>query len=575
MPLDWSIYFCGLPKTIVLPKSDFYQGVKHCEEHSTKVRASDNLIPISDVAKKVGIDEKYLELYGTYMAKIDLKIRKDLGERKGKLILVTATNPTPAGEGKTTNSIGLSMALNALGHNAVVALRQPSLGPVFGIKGGAAGGGKSTVEPFEQVNLMFTGDFPAVSAAGNLLSAMIDNYIHHDHQPEIDVRRTYWPRNLDMNDRALRKVIIGLGGRFDGFPREDTFVITSASEVMAILGLSKDYTDLKERLGNILIARSEQLKEMFARDVKAEGAMAVILRDALKPNLVQTQEGTPAIIHTGPFANIAHGTSSIIGTDIALRMFDYVVIEAGFGADLGAEKFFNIVTRVGNFNVDACVVITTIRALKYHGFDNLEDGFPNLEKHMENINNFGTPAVVALNRFPDDTDEEIDQLRKFCEEKGWKMEVSEVFTKGGEGGKALAQTVLETIKTNPIKGINYTYDLEDPIKTKILKVAQQIYGANDVLYTTGAKGRIRSLEKREYGNLPICIAKTQFSLSDSKSLRGRPRGFDVEVNGADVSNGAGFIVIYMGDISLMPGLPEEPSAEGMDIDAEGNISGVF
>jgi formate--tetrahydrofolate ligase len=575
MPLDWSIYFCGLPKTIVLPKSDFYQGVKHCEEHSTKVRASDNLIPISDVAKKVGIDEKYLELYGTYMAKIDLKIRKDLGERTGKLILVTATNPTPAGEGKTTNSIGLSMALNALGHNAVVALRQPSLGPVFGIKGGAAGGGKSTVEPFEQVNLMFTGDFPAVSAAGNLLSAMIDNYIHHDHQPEIDVRRTYWPRNLDMNDRALRKVIIGLGGRFDGFPREDTFVITSASEVMAILGLSKDYTDLKERLGNILIARSEQLKEMFARDVKAEGAMAVILRDALKPNLVQTQEGTPAIIHTGPFANIAHGTSSIIGTDIALRMFDYVVIEAGFGADLGAEKFFNIVTRVGNFNVDACVVITTIRALKYHGFDNLEDGFPNLEKHMENINNFGTPAVVALNRFPDDTDEEIDQLRKFCEEKGWKMEVSEVFTKGGEGGKALAQTVLETIKTNPIKGINYTYDLEDPIKTKILKVAQQIYGANDVLYTTGAKGRIRSLEKREYGNLPICIAKTQFSLSDSKSLRGRPRGFDVEVNGADVSNGAGFIVIYMGDISLMPGLPEEPSAEGMDIDAEGNISGVF
>jgi formate--tetrahydrofolate ligase len=541
----------------------------------TIVRVSRILIPISEVARKAGIDEKYLEHYGNYMAKIDLKIRVHLGERKGKLILVTATNPTPAGEGKTTNSIGLSMALNALGHNAVVTLRQPSLGPVFGIKGGAAGGGKSTVEPFEQVNLMFTGDFPAVSAAGNLLSAMIDNYIHHDHQPEIDVRRTYWPRNLDMNDRALRKVIIGLGGRFDGFPREDTFVITSASEVMAILGLSKDYIDLKERLGNILIARSEQLKEMFAKDVKAEGAMAVILRDALKPNLVQTQEGTPAIIHTGPFANIAHGTSSIIGTDIALRLFDYVVIEAGFGADLGAEKFFNIVTRAGDFNVDACVVITTIRALKYHGSDNLEEGFPNLEKHMENINNFGAPAVVALNRFPDDTDEEIDQLRKFCEEKGWKMEVSEVFAKGGEGGKALAQAVLDTIATTPTKGINYTYDLEDPIKTKILKVAQKIYGANDVLYTTGAKGRIRSLEKREYGTMPICIAKTQFSLSDSKSLRGRPKGFDVEVNGADVSNGAGFIVIYMGDISLMPGLPEEPSAEGMDIDSDGNISGVF
>jgi formate--tetrahydrofolate ligase len=533
------------------------------------------LIPISEVAKKAGIDEKYLEHYGTYMAKIDLNIRKNLGERKGKLILVTATNPTPAGEGKTTNSIGLSMALNALGKSAVVTLRQPSLGPVFGIKGGAAGGGKSTVEPFEQVNLMFTGDFPAVSAAGNLLSAMIDNYIHHDHQPEIDVRRTYWPRNMDMNDRALRKVIIGLGGRFDGFPREDTFVITSASEVMAILGLSKDYIDLKERLGNILIARSEQLKEMFAKDLKAEGAMAVILRDTLKPNLVQTQEETPAIIHTGPFANIAHGTSSIIGTDIALRLFDYVVIEAGFGADLGAEKFFNIVTRAGGFNVDACVLITTIRALKYHGNDKLEEGFPNLEKHMENVNNFGAPAVVALNRFPDDTDEEIDKLRKFCEKKSWKMEVSEVFARGSEGGKDLAQAVLQIINDNPTKGTNYTYDLEDPIKTKILKVAQKIYGANDVLYTTGARGRIRSLEKRGYGNLPICIAKTQFSLSDSKSLRGKPTGFDVEVNGADVSNGAGFIVIYMGDINLMPGLPEEPSALGMDIDEDGTISGVF
>ena len=533
------------------------------------------MIPISEVAKKVGIDETYLEYYGKYMAKIDLKIRKDLGDRKGKLILVTATNPTPAGEGKTTNSIGLSMALNALGRKAVVAIRQPSLGPVFGIKGGAAGGGKSTVEPFERINLMFTGDFPAVSAAGNLLSAMIDNYIQHDCQPELDVRRTYWPRNVDMNDRALRKVIVGLGGRFDGFPREDNFVITSASEVMAILGLAKSYSELKERLGNILIGRSEQLKDMFAKDLKAQGAMAVILRDALKPNLVQTQEGTPAIIHTGPFANIAHGTSSIIGTDIALRLFDYVVIEAGFGADLGAEKFFNIVTRAGDFKVDACVVITTIRALKYHGNDNLEEGFPNLEKHMENITNFGVPAVVALNRFPDDTVEEIKQLREFCESKGWKMEVSEVFASGSEGGKALAQTVLETIEKNPAKKIHYTYDLKDPIKTKILKVAQNIYGADDVLYTAGAKGRISSLEKRGFGNLPICIAKTQFSLSDQRVLRGRPKGFEVEVNGADVSNGAGFIVIYMGEINLMPGLPEDPAAQGMDVDADGNISGVF
>ncbi|MHA1902722.1 MAG: formate--tetrahydrofolate ligase [Candidatus Thorarchaeota archaeon] len=533
------------------------------------------MIRITEVAKKVGISEEYLELYGNYIAKINLDIRKKLGKRKGKLILVTATNPTPAGEGKTTNSIGLSMALNGLGHNAVVTLREPSLGPVFGVKGGAAGGGKSTVLPFEQINLMFTSDFPAVSAAHNLLSSMIDNYINHDCQPEIDVRRVYWPRNLDMNDRALRKVIVGLGGRFDGFPREDRFVITAASEVMAILGLSKDYSDLKKRLGNILIGRSEQLKEMFSRDLKADGAMAVLLRDALKPNLVQTIEGTPALIHTGPFANIAHGTSSIIATDMALRTFDYVVIEAGFGADLGAEKFFNVVTRAGEFGVDACVVVTTIRALKHHGKGDLPVGFPNLEKHMENIDNFGVPAVVALNRFPDDTEEEIAFLSSYCEEKGWKMEVSEVFAKGSEGGKALGSVVIDAIKSSKSKGINYTYDLEDSLKTKILKVAQQVYGADGVEYTAGARGRIRSLEKRGYGKLPVCIAKTQFSLSGSKSLRGRPTGFEMEVVGADVSAGAGFVVIYMGDIRLMPGLPEEPAAVGMDLDDEGNISGVF
>ncbi|MFW9793534.1 MAG: formate--tetrahydrofolate ligase [Candidatus Thorarchaeota archaeon] len=531
--------------------------------------------PIVDVAKDAGIDEEYLEVYGKYMAKINLDIRKKLGKQKGKLILVTATNPTPAGEGKTTNSIGFSMAFNALGHKAVVTLRQPSLGPVFGIKGGAAGGGKSRVVPFEQINLMFTGDFPAVSAAGNLLSAMVDNYIHHDKQPELDVRRTYWPRNLDMNDRALRKVIVGLGGRFDGFPREDSFVITSASEVMAILGLSMDYKELKERLGNILVGRSEQLEDMFAKDIGAEKAMAVILRDALKPNLVQTLEGTPAMIHTGPFANIAHGTSSIIATDIALKLFDYVVIEAGFGADLGAEKFFNIVTRAGNFDVDACVVITTIRALKYHGCDDLEAGFPNLEKHVENVNNFGVPAVVALNRFPDDTEEEIELLRQFCKNKGWSMEVSEVFAKGSEGGTAVVEAIIKAIDNRTNKGINYTYDLKDSIMTKILKVAQQIYGADDVDYTTGASGRIRSLEKRGYGKLPICIAKTQFSLSDTRRLRCRPSHFDVEVNGVDVSNGAGFIVVYMGDINLMPGLPEVPAALGMDVDDDGNISGVF
>jgi formate--tetrahydrofolate ligase len=533
------------------------------------------MIPIVDVANKAGIDEKFLETYGKYMAKIDLGIRKELGPRKGKLILVTATNPTPAGEGKTTNSIGLSMALNALGHNAAVALRQPSLGPVFGIKGGAAGGGKSRLEPFEQVNLFLTGDFPAISAAHNLLSAMIDNYVQFDHQPEIDIRRMYWPRNVDMNDRALRKVIVGLGGRYDGMPREDTFIITSASEVMAIVGLSKDYRELKERLGNILICRSEQLKEMYARDVKAQGAMAVLLRDALKPNLVQTIEGTPALVHTGPFANIAHGTSSIIATDIALRLFDYVVIESGFGSDLGAEKFFNIVTRAGDLKVDACVVITTNRALKVHGHDVLEHGFPNLEAHVENMRNFGVPVIVAINRFPDDTDEEIEMIRKHCGMKGVKVEVSKVYARGSEGGTDLAKTVIETIKTQPAGPINYTYELDDPIKTKIEKVAQKIYGARGVDYTTGARGRISSLEKRGYGNLPICIAKTQFSLSDNKGLLGRPTKFDVEVVGADVSNGAGFVVIYMGEISLMPGLPEYPAAEQMDVDDEGKISGVF
>jgi formate--tetrahydrofolate ligase len=533
------------------------------------------MLPITEIAKKAGIDEKYLELYGKYMAKIDLNIRKDLGERKGKLILVTATNPTPAGEGKTTNSIGLSMALNALGHNAVATLRQPSLGPVFGIKGGAAGGGKSRLEPFEQVNLFLTGDFPAIGAAHNLLSAMIDNYIHRDHQPEIDVRRTYWPRTVDMNDRALRKVIVGLGGRYDGFPREDTFVITSASEIMAIVGLSLTYSELKQRLGNILIARSEQLDDMYARDVRAEGAMAVLLRDALKPNLVQTQEGTPVIMHTGPFANIAHGTSSIIGTDIALRLFDYVVIEAGFGADLGAEKFFNIVTRAGDFAVDACVIITTIRALKHHGNGDLKEGFPNLEKHVENIRHFGAPVVVAINRFPDDTDEEIEFLRGHCGKNDVQVVVSEVYAKGSEGGKEMAEAVIGLLNTQSPKPVNYTYELDDPIETKILKVAKQIYGADEVDYTTGASGRIHSLEKRGYGNLPICIAKTQFSLSDHKNLKGRPAHFDVEVVGADVAAGAGFVVVYMGDVNLMPGLPDEPAAEAMDIDDDGKISGVF
>ncbi|MFO7836916.1 MAG: formate--tetrahydrofolate ligase [Candidatus Thorarchaeota archaeon] len=531
------------------------------------------MIQISKIAEKAGIDDKYLEPYGKHMAKVDLSIRKELGERKGKLILVTATSPTRAGEGKTTNSIGLSMALNALGHNAVVTLREPSLGPVFGIKGGATGGGKAKVVPSDKINLSFTADFPAITSAHNLLSALIDNHIHRNTDVGIDGRRVYWPRALDMNDRALRKVVVGLGGKSGGYPREDTFVITAASEIMAILALAKDYDNLKNRLGGILVSRDLDLNEVYARDLDAEGAMSVLLSDALKPNLVQTSEGTPAIIHTGPFANIAHGTNSIVAIDLALRLFDYVVVEAGFGADLGAEKFFNIVTRAGNFDVDATVLLTSIRALKKHGDGDLSKGFPNLKAHAENLTEFGVPFVVTLNRFPDDTDEEIVSLRKFCEENGWSMEVSEVFAKGSEGGRDFAKSVLDAVEKE--SNLKYTYSLDDNIKTKIEKLAKSVYGADGVIYSGNAGGEIWSLENRGHGNLPICVAKTQFSLSDNSKLLGKPEDFRVNVRGADVSAGAGFVIVYMGDVMLMPGLPKKPAAEDMDIDNNGNIHGVI
>ncbi|MHA1959687.1 MAG: formate--tetrahydrofolate ligase [Candidatus Thorarchaeota archaeon] len=530
--------------------------------------------PITEVAEKAGIPEEYLEHYGKHIAKIDLEIRKTLGKRKGKLILVTAMTPTPAGEGKTTTSIGLSMALNALGHNATVTLREPSLGPVFGLKGGAAGGGKARIHPFEKINLLFTSDFPAIAAAHNLLSAMVDNHVHQGNDLDLDIRRVYWPRTVDMNDRALREVIVGLGGRTDGFPREETYVITAASEIMAIVALAKDFTDLKNRLGTILVGRTPRLKEIRARDLNAEGAMAVLLRDAMKPNLVQTSEGTPAIVHAGPFANIAHGTNSVVSTDIALRLFDYVVTEAGFGADLGAEKYFNIVTRAGDFHVDAVVIVTTIRALKHHGKGDLVAGFPNLQKHIENAMSFGAPVVVALNRFPTDTDQEIAALQGLCTSCEVPIQISEVFMSGGEGGKGLAQQVIDIVGKGE-KSHSYTYELEDDLRTKIEKVATKIYGAGEIDYTSTAKGKIRSLEKREYGNLPICVAKTQFSLSDKRRLLARPEGFEVEVRDVDVSAGAGYVIVYMGDINLMPGLPKEPAAVGMDVDKDGNITGVF
>jgi formate--tetrahydrofolate ligase len=533
------------------------------------------MIHISEVARKAGIAEEFLEFYGEHIAKIDLKIRKSLGKRKAKHILVTAMTPTPAGEGKTTTSIGLSMALNALGHNAVVTLREPSLGPVFGVKGGAAGGGKARIHPFEKINLLFTSDFPAIAAAHNLLSAMIDNHVHQGNELGLDIRRIYWPRTVDMNDRALREVIVGLGGRTEGFPREDTYVITAASEIMAIVALATDYTNLKERLGNILVARTPKLKEIRATDLQAQGGMAVLLRDALRPNLVQTSEGTPAIVHAGPFANIAHGTNSIISTDIGLRLFDFVVTEAGFGADLGAEKYFNIVTRAGDFHVDAVVIVSTIRALKHHGDGDIVAGFPNLEKHVENIRSFGVEPVIAVNRFPTDTEQELAALKGLCNAINLPIAVSEVFARGGEGGNELAELVMETIGKGSSKKHSYTYELEDDLKTKIEKLATRLYGAGEIDYTSKARGKIRSLEKRGYGTLPICVAKTQFSLSDRKRAKGRPEGFEVEVRDVSVNTGAGFVIVYLGDVNLMPGLPEVPAAVGMDVDEDGNITGVF
>ncbi len=531
------------------------------------------MISITEVAEKAGIPADMIEPYGKYMAKIDLNIRKTLGERRGKIILVTATTPTPAGEGKTTTSIGLSMALNRLGHKAVVTLREPSLGPVFGVKGGAAGGGKAQVLPSERINLFFTGDFPAVSAAHNLLSAMIDNHIHQGNQLGLDLRRITWPRTVDMNDRALRNIVIGLGGKANGYPREDRFVITAASEIMVILALSKDYEDLKTRLGRIVIGWGEKQRVFTASDLKAEGAMSVLLRDALMPNLVQTSEGTPAIVHIGPFANIAHGTNSLIAIDIAMRLFDYVVVESGFGADLGAEKFIDIVSRVGDLNIDAVVIVTSIRALKDHGEGDLSKGLPNLDRHVANVHSFGLPFVIALNRFPQDTTDEIALLKRHCEEQGWRMEVSDVYAKGSEGGLDLAAAVVEA-SAQPGR-LTRIYELDDDIKTKIMKVATKVYGASDVTYSEAAELQIKSFEKKGFGRLPICVAKTQFSLSDNPTAKGSPTGFKVNVRELQVNAGAGFVVVLMGDIMLMPGLPKEPAALGMSLDQKGNICGVF
>ncbi|MDE5854979.1 MAG: formate--tetrahydrofolate ligase [Ruminococcus sp.] len=544
---------------------------------------------ISEIAETLGISSDYLEPYGHYKAKLSESLYSQLAFRDdGKLILVTAINPTPAGEGKTTVSVGLAEAMGKIGKNAVLALREPSLGPVFGIKGGAAGGGYAQVVPMEDINLHFTGDMHAITSANNLLCAMIDNHIQQGNSLRIDQRRILFKRCMDMNDRALRDIVIGLGGKVNGVPREDGFNITVASEIMAILCLATDLGDLKKRLGNILIAYSLEGEPVFARELGCTGAMTALLKDALKPNLVQTLENNPAFIHGGPFANIAHGCNSVRATKLALKLGDYCITEAGFGSDLGAEKFFDIKCRYGGLTPACVVVVATIRALKYNGGvkkddlakENmwaLEKGIVNLQTHIENMHKFHVPVVVAINRFGTDTENEIEFVTNFCTEMGVDVSMCEVFAKGGEGGLDLAQKVCETISLTEDNQEKFRpiYSTELSLKEKIEKVAKEIYRADGVTYTSDAEKTIKEIESIGFRNLPICIAKTQYSLSDNPALLGKPKGFNITVRDAKVSAGAGFVVIYTGDILTMPGLPKAPSALNIDCDINGNIMGLF
>ena len=551
-----------------------------------EIAQSAKMLPIKEVASKLGIVEDDIELYGKYKAKIsDGFIRKTKDGKDGKLILVTAINPTPAGEGKTTTTVGLGDAFSRLGKKCVLALREPSLGPVMGIKGGAAGGGYSQVVPMEDINLHFTGDMHAITAANNLISAMIDNHINHGNELGIDPTNIVWKRVLDMNDRALRETVVALGGKINGKPREDGFMITVASEIMAILCLADGLSDLKKRLGDIIIGYNYQGAPVFARDLKAEGAMCALMKDAIKPNLVQTLENTPCFIHGGPFANIAHGCNSITATKLALKLSDYAVTEAGFGADLGAEKFLDIKCRFAGLSPDAIVIVATVRALKYNGgvakadlkaenTEALSKGIVNLKKHIENMQSYGVPVVVAINKFDTDTDAEIDIVKKACSEYNVEVSLSEVFAKGGEGGIDLANKLIKLIDENPTK-FKVLYDEKLPIKEKIKAVVTNIYGGNDVIYSKKAEKEIKALEEYGLDKKPVCIAKTQYSLSDDPSKLGRPENFDVTVQKVRVSNGAGFIVVETGDIMVMPGLPKIPAAEKIDIDENGKITGLF
>ena len=542
--------------------------------------------PITEIAATAGIDEEYLEQYGRYKAKIDHRLLKDRADRPdGKLILVTAINPTPAGEGKTTTSVGLADGLRKLGKNAVAALREPSLGPVFGVKGGAAGGGYAQVVPMEDINLHFTGDFHAIGAANNLLAAMLDNHIQQGNALGIDVKQITWKRCVDMNDRQLRHIIDGIGGKMQGVPREDGFDITVASEVMAVLCLASGITDLKERLGRMIVAYTYDGKPVTAHDLKAEGAMTALLKDALKPNLVQTLEGTPTLIHGGPFANIAHGCNSVTATRMALKLGDYAVTEAGFGADLGAEKFLDIKCRLAGLRPSAVVVVATVRALKSHGgvpkaelnhenLDALEKGLPNLLHHVDTIRNtFHLPCVVAVNAFPTDTEAELRLVEDKCRELGVRAVLSEVWAKGGEGGKALAEEVVRLCEEPD--HFQYVYDVNDSIEAKLNAIATKVYHADGVIISVPAKKQLKQLTDLGFDNLPICMAKTQFSFSDDAGKLGAPRGFKITVRDLKVNAGAGFLVAKTGDIMTMPGLPKVPSAEKIDVDENGRITGLF
>lgn len=550
-----------------------------------EIAQSYKMKPITEIAEKVGIPEEYLEAYGRYKAKIDTAFLKNETRKDGKLVLVTAINPTPAGEGKTTTTIGLADALNSMRKKTVVALREPSLGPVFGVKGGATGGGYAQVVPMEDINLHFTGDFHAIGAANNLLCAMLDNHIYQGNALKINPETITIKRCVDMNDRQLRQITDGLGGRFNGVPRSDGFEITVASEVMAVFCLAESLSDLKNRLAKITVGYTYDRKPVTAGDLKAQGAMTALLKDALKPNLVQTMEGTPAIIHGGPFANIAHGCNSVIATKTALKLGDYCITEAGFGADLGAEKFLDIKCRAAGIKPSAVVLVATVRALKFHGgvkkedlnaenLEVLEKGMPNLIRHVENLTKvYKLPTVVAINEFPTDTEAEIELVDESCKKLGVNVVRSSVWANGGKGGEKLAEEVVELCEND--NDFTCAYDLAEPIEQKIVDLTQKIYGGDGVEFSDEAKAKIEILEKQGYGNLPICVAKTQYSFSDDATLLGAPKGFNIHVRDVKVSSGAGFIVVYTGTVMTMPGLPKIPAAENIDVDDSEKIKGLF